>query len=81
MKNVELKHDSTKNGKEQLSISVVLLFFLLKIHSRQRYKDLRGKSLKKSRTWILEKKERWRNKGRSDMMKNLHVSLEKSMVF
>ncbi|CAF1587279.1 unnamed protein product [Adineta ricciae] len=31
---------------------------------RQRYKDLRGKSLKKSRTWILEKKDRWRNKGR-----------------
>ncbi|CAF3633490.1 unnamed protein product [Rotaria sordida] len=31
---------------------------------RQRYKNLRGKSLKKSRTWIMEKKERWRNKGR-----------------
>jgi len=31
---------------------------------RQRYKNLRGKSLKKSRTWIVEKKERWRNKGR-----------------
>ncbi|CAF0931336.1 unnamed protein product [Didymodactylos carnosus] len=32
--------------------------------ARQRYKDLKGKSLKKSRTWILEKKERWRNQGR-----------------
>jgi len=31
---------------------------------RQRYKDLRGKPLKKSRVWILEKKERWRNKGK-----------------
>jgi len=31
---------------------------------RQRYRDLRGKSVKKSRTWIMEKKERWRNKGR-----------------
>jgi hypothetical protein len=31
---------------------------------RQRYKSLRGKSLKKSRTWILEKKDRWRTKGR-----------------
>ncbi|CAF3137208.1 unnamed protein product [Rotaria sp. Silwood2] len=36
---------------------------------RQRYKNLRGKSLKKSRTWIVEKKERWRNKGRYDINK------------
>jgi protein gp37 len=34
------------------------------ILSRQRYRNLRGKSLKKSRTWVMEKKERWRNKGR-----------------
>ena len=37
-----------------------LLFFVFS----QRYRDLRGKSVKKSRTWIMEKKERWRNKGR-----------------
>ena len=33
------------------------------IHSRDRLKQVRGKPLKKSRDWILEKKERRRRKG------------------
>ncbi len=61
VKNFQHKHDLIKNGnknKNRAKNKLIILFH------RQRYKNLRGKSLKKSRTWIMEKKERWRNKGR-----------------
>lgn len=44
------------------------------VFSRERVKNARGKSLKKSRDWILEKKERRRRQGRSVLIVHWSVA-------
>lgn len=69
----QARFDREKYEEEkQISRSIDLSFSF-----RQRYRHLRGKSLKKSRTWIMEKKDRWRTKGRqvSPIQPSIFLSL------
>ena len=48
----------------EVDIYVQLRCYLSVYSYREKFKNLKGKSIKKSRDWILEKKERRRRQGR-----------------
>lgn len=59
----------------------MMFLSFLNMFFSERYRKPRGKALKKSREWIMEKKERWRNKGRFVRLNQIRNSDNDNIAF